>query len=101
MPSVNVGIVGVGNCASSLVQGLAFYDAADVRISAAFDVAPAKIGRDVGEAIWAAPNNALAFCEVAPLGVTVSDGRSSSPAEVADVWERSATEVVVSLLPTG
>jgi myo-inositol-1-phosphate synthase len=101
MPSVNVGIVGVGNCASSLVQGLAFYDVADVRIASAFDVVPDKIGRDVSEAIWAAPNNALRFCAVEPLGVTVTDGRAASPADVAAVLERSATEVVVCLLPTG
>jgi myo-inositol-1-phosphate synthase len=98
---VNVGIVGVGNCASSLVQGLAFYDVDDVRIVSAFDVAPDKLGRDVSEAIWAAPNNALRFCAVEPLGVTVTDGRAASPSDVAEVWERSATEVVVSLLPTG
>jgi myo-inositol-1-phosphate synthase len=99
--AANVGVVGVGNCASSLLQGLAFHGVEDVRIVSAFDVAPAKVGRDVGEAIWAAPNNALRFCDVEPLGVVVADGRASDPTAIAAAWRRSATEVVVSLLPTG
>ncbi|HEY6762181.1 MAG TPA: inositol-3-phosphate synthase [Baekduia sp.] len=102
MSVVNVGIVGVGNCASALVQGLAFHAVADVRVVSAFDVAPAKVGRDVGEAIWAAPNNALRFADVDPLGVVVQDGGGgAAPDAVAEVWGQSATEVVVSLLPTG
>jgi myo-inositol-1-phosphate synthase len=99
--AANVGIVGVGNCASSLVQGLAFYGLEDVRIVSAFDVAQDKVGRDVAEAIWAAPNNALRFCEMELLGVVVADGRASDPPAIAEAWRRSATEVVVSLLPTG
>ncbi|MCW2986860.1 MAG: hypothetical protein JWR63_4430 [Conexibacter sp.] len=93
----SVAIVGVGNCASSLVQGLIYDDVEDVRVVAAFDVAEGKVGRDVAEAIWAAPNNALAFNpDVAPLGVTVRDGGAA-----ADVLRASGTEVVVSLLPAG
>jgi myo-inositol-1-phosphate synthase len=98
---VNVGIVGVGNCASSLVQGLSFHAVADVRVVSAFDVAPAKVGRDVSEAIWVSPNNALRFADPDPLGVVVQDGSGAASAEVAEVWRQSATEVVVSLLPTG
>jgi myo-inositol-1-phosphate synthase len=101
MSFVKVGIVGVGNCASSLVQGLSFHGVADVRIVSAFDVASAKVGRDISEAIWAAPNNALRFAEVDPLGVIVRDGGSAESVDVADIWKQSATEVVVSLLPTG
>jgi myo-inositol-1-phosphate synthase len=101
MTCVNLGIVGVGNCASTLVQGLSFHGIEDVRVVSAFDVAPGKVGRDLSEAIWAEPNNALRFCEVEPLGVAVADGHDSRPADVAEVWRRSATEVVVSLLPTG
>ncbi|HTJ57737.1 MAG TPA: inositol-3-phosphate synthase [Devosiaceae bacterium] len=91
---VRVGIVGVGNCASSLVQGLTYYrDAtantpipglmhpdlggyriADIEIVAAFDVAADKVGRDVAEAIYAEPNNTHRFAEVAPIGVTVFRG---------------------------
>jgi myo-inositol-1-phosphate synthase len=101
MDPVNLGLVGVGNCASSLVQGLVFHAVADVRVASAFDVLPAKVGHDVGEAIWAPPNNALRFADVAPLGVVVSDGATATSADVAEVWRRSATDVVVSLLPTG
>ena len=81
---VRVGIVGVGNCASSLVQGLAYYRHAeanepvpglmnvslgeyhvgDVEISAAFDVNRAKVGKDVGEAIFASPNNTRRFARI-------------------------------------
>src|SRR3954451_22976649 len=56
MTAVRVGIVGVGNCASSLVQGLSFHGVDDVRVVSAFDVAPGKVGRDLAEAILAPPN---------------------------------------------
>ena len=91
---VRIGIVGVGNCASSLVQGLTYYrDAdgnepipglmhvnlggyriADLEISAAFDVSADKVGRDVAEAIYATPNNTHRFADVAPTGVVVQRG---------------------------
>lgn len=91
---VRVAIIGVGNCAASLVQGVQFYrDIADdamvpgvmhatlggyhirdITFSAAFDVADSKVGRDLAEAIDAPPNNTLRFAEVAPLGVPVSRG---------------------------
>ena len=74
---IRVGIVGVGNCASSFVQGLSYYADAesnepvpglmnvsvggyhvsDVEISAAFDINARKVGRDVADAIWAEPNS--------------------------------------------
>jgi myo-inositol-1-phosphate synthase len=101
MTTVNVGLVGVGNCASSLVQGLAFHGIDDVRVVSAFDVAPEKVGRDLAEAIWAAPNNALAFAEVAATGVVVADGRDAGPEAIADAWKAGATEVVIALLPSG
>lgn len=92
--SLRVGLVGVGNCASSFVQGLSFYrDArsnepppglmhaeiggyhvADITLSAAFDVSAAKVGRDVAEAILAPPNNTHRFAEVPPTGVRVERG---------------------------
>ncbi len=91
---VRVGIVGVGNCASSLVQGLSYYRDArdnapipgltraeiggyrvgDITIAAAFDVNAAKVGLDVADAILAAPNNTRAFAGVEPTGVRVSRG---------------------------
>src|SRR4051794_5889807 len=93
---VRIGIVGIGNCASSLVQGLSYYREAksnepvpglmnvnvggyhvrDVEISAAFDVNAAKVGKDVAEAIWSDPNNTMRFADVAPTGVTVLRGHT-------------------------
>src|SRR3954451_3941093 len=91
---VRVGIVGVGNCASSLVQGLTYYREAesnepvpglmnaeiggyhirDVEISSAFDVNANKVGRDVAEAIFVRPNNTYRYAGVAKTGVTVRRG---------------------------
>ena len=91
---VRVAIAGVGNCASSFVQGLTFYKNArdgepipglmhtvlgglsvgDVEICAAFDVTTNKVGCDVADAIHAAPNNTHRFAHVAPLGVVVERG---------------------------
>src|SRR5438034_9225325 len=94
MGSVRVAIVGVGNCASSLVQGVEYYRTADpadrvpglmhvrfgdyhvsdVRFVAAFDVDAKKVGRDVAEAIVASENNTVKICDVPPTGVTVQRG---------------------------
>jgi myo-inositol-1-phosphate synthase len=91
---LRVGIVGVGNCASSFVQGLTFYADApsdesvpglmnvelggyhisDIEISAAFDINAGKVGRDLSDAILAKPNNTQTFAKVAPTGVTVERG---------------------------
>jgi myo-inositol-1-phosphate synthase len=91
---VRVAIIGIGNCASSLVQGLQYYKDApadaeipglmhatvggyhvsDIEISAAIDVVEGKVGKDLSEAIWAHPNNTIKFAEVPHLGVTVSRG---------------------------
>jgi myo-inositol-1-phosphate synthase len=95
-PKVRVGLVGVGNCASSFVQGISYYSQAvanepvpglmnaemggyhvsDIEISAAFDISAAKVGRDVSDAIFATPNNTHRFAKVAPTGVTVHRGRT-------------------------
>ena len=92
--TLRVGIVGVGNCASSLVQGLEFYRDArgnepvpglmnasvggyhvsDIAIASAFDVNADKVGRDLSEAIGAKPNNTLQFAAVKHAGVTVRRG---------------------------
>lgn len=94
MGSVRVAIVGVGNCASSLVQGVHYYRDADpsqrvpglmhvdfggyhvrdVEFVAAFDVDAKKVGRDLAEAIVASENNTIKLCDVPPLGVTVQRG---------------------------
>ena len=94
MGSVRVAIVGVGNCASSLVQGVHYYRDADqgsrvpglmhvqfgpyhvrdVEFVAAFDVDAKKVGRDLAEAIVASENNTIKICDVAPTGVTVQRG---------------------------
>ena len=91
---VRVGIVGVGNCASSFVQGLSYYRDAkgnepvpglmnvelggyhvsDVEVAAAFDIGAAKVGRDVSEAIFAAPNNTQRFSAVPKSGIQVRRG---------------------------
>src|SRR5204862_3569333 len=94
MGSVRVAIVGVGNCASSLVQGVEYYRNADpnervpglmhvtfgeyhvsdVEFVAAFDVDAKKVGRDLAEAIHASENNTIKIAEVPPTGVTVQRG---------------------------
>jgi myo-inositol-1-phosphate synthase len=91
---VRVGIVGVGNCASSFIQGLSYYRevrdnapvpglmhsdvggyrVGDIAITAAFDVNASKVGRDVAKAIVAPPNNTQLFAAVPELGVTVERG---------------------------
>ncbi|GDY30883.1 inositol-3-phosphate synthase [Gandjariella thermophila] len=94
--SVRVAIVGVGNCAASLVQGVHYYRAADpnsrvpglmhvrfgdyhvgdIEFVAAFDVDAKKIGRDLSEAIVASENNTIKISDVPPLGVTVQRGHT-------------------------
>jgi len=88
---IKVGIVGVGNCASSLVQGIEYYrdrvdtiglanpicagyDFSEVEFSSAFDIDADKVGQDLSQAIWASPNNSRRFAEVPHLGVEVTDG---------------------------
>ncbi|HZR88171.1 MAG TPA: inositol-3-phosphate synthase [Bradyrhizobium sp.] len=91
---VRVGIVGVGNCASSFVQGLSHYRNAksnepvpglmnadvggyhvsDIELASAFDVNANKVGRDIADAIWAEPNNTCRFSDVAQTGVVVQRG---------------------------
>jgi myo-inositol-1-phosphate synthase len=91
---VRVAIVGVGNCANSLLQGVEFYKDADpsefvpglmhvdlggyhvrdVEFTAAFDVTTDKVGKDLAEAIWAHPNDTYKFADVPKTGITVSRG---------------------------
>jgi myo-inositol-1-phosphate synthase len=91
---VRVAIVGVGNCASALVQGVHYYKGVaddgfvpglmrprlggyhvgDIEFSAAFDIDARKVGLDLSEAIWSEPNNTVRFGEVPNLGVPVQRG---------------------------
>ena len=94
MGKIKVAIIGVGNCASSLVQGIhkyvelpedgdvsgvmhakiGDYRIEDIEVVAAFDIDEAKVGKDLSEAIFAGPNNTLKFAEVPHLGVPVERG---------------------------
>jgi myo-inositol-1-phosphate synthase len=134
---VRVGIIGAGNCASSFVQGLTYYRRAranepipglmnatvgeyhvgDVEISSVFDVNALKVGKDVGEAVFAPPNNTRRFARVPKLGVTVQRGHTldgigkflrdeveestEDPVDVAETLRDSHTDVLVSYLPVG
>ena len=137
MGSVRVAIVGVGNCASALVQGVQYYRHApddafipglmhpriaeyhvgDIEFSAAFDVDERKVGRDLSDAIWQAPNNTVKFADVPPLGVPVQRGmthdglghylsqvikKAPGPtADIANILRETRTNVVVNFLPVG
>jgi myo-inositol-1-phosphate synthase len=96
MGKIRVGIVGVGNCAASLVQGVHYYREADpahkvpglmhvqfgpyhvrdIEFVAAFDVDAKKVGRDLSEAILASENNTIKICDVPPSGITVQRGHT-------------------------
>jgi myo-inositol-1-phosphate synthase len=139
---VRVAIVGVGNCASSFVQGVHYYRDADgakrvpglmhvdlggyhvrdIEFTAAFDIDSAKVGKDLGVAIWAGQNNTIKFAKGAhavpkKLGVPVHRGMThdglgkylkekitKAPGETADIvkiLKDTHTDVVVSYLPVG
>ena len=94
MGKINVDIIGVGNCASSLVQGVHYYNKAkedefipglmhvnlggyhisDINFVAAFDIDKNKVGKDLAQAIFTPPNNTFKFCEVPPTGVRLQRG---------------------------
>jgi myo-inositol-1-phosphate synthase len=135
---VRVAIVGVGNCASAFVQGVNYYRDADpseqvpglmhvdlggyhisdIEFTAAFDIDSTKVGKDLGEAIWAGQNNTMKFAKVPKkLGVPVYRGMThdglgkylkekikKAPGETADIVKilrDTHTDVVVSYLPVG
>src|SRR5579862_7484230 len=134
---IRVAIAGVGNCASSLVQGVHYYRDADpaesvpglmhvslggyhvsdVEFVAAFDVDAAKVGLDLGKAIFAGQNNTIRFAAVGELGITVQRGPTldglgkyyrqtieESPLEAVDVaaaLRRARADVLISYLPVG
>jgi myo-inositol-1-phosphate synthase len=134
---VRVAIIGVGNCASSFVQGVHFYkDAAekeevpglmhvnlggyhirDIEFSAAFDVVTSKVGKDLGEAIWAHPNNTIKISDVPKLNVKVHRGmthdglgkylkqvveKAPGPTDdIVQILKETNTDVVVNFIPVG
>lgn len=134
--AIRLAIAGVGNCASALLQGLQYYAGTndstgllvpdvggyavtDIVPVAAFDISAAKVGRDLAEAIFAAPNNAYTVPGVAvsPTGVTVQmadplDGApphlkrlfkvaDQKPVDVARALRESAADVLLNCIPTG
>ena len=137
MSTVRVAIAGVGNCASSLVQGISYYKDAtpddivpglmhvtlggyhvrDLVPVAAFDVDAAKVGTDLGKAIFAGLNNTIRFAEIGDLGVTVQRGPTldglgryyrdvveespETPVDVAQALRDARADVLVSYLPVG
>ncbi len=134
---VRVAIIGVGNCASSLVQGVQYYrdtpDNAtvpglmhvnlggyhirDIEFTLGIDINVTKVGKDLCEAVFAAPNNTIKFCEVPTLNVPVVRGMThdglgkylsdvivKAPGPTADIvklLKDTKTDVVVSYLPVG
>ena len=134
---VRVAIIGVGNCASSLVQGLQFYKDTpddetvpglmhvnlggyhihDIELTLGIDINVTKVGKDLSEAIFAAPNNTYKFSDVPNLSVPVVRGMThdglgkylsgvieKAPGPTADIvklLKETKTDVVVSYLPVG
>ncbi len=134
---VRVGIIGVGNCASSLVQGVHYYRNAqpddfvpglmhvdmdgyhisDIEFTVAFDIDANKVGKDISEAIYVAPNNTYKFADVPRLNAIVQRGmthdglgkylsqvitRSEGPtSDIVNILKDTGTDVVVNYLPVG
>lgn len=93
--TIRIALVGIGNCASSLVQGLTYYrhtnnktpvvglmhttlggyQVSDIHVVAAFDVNKAKVGKDLADAIYAPPNNTTIFAKVKKTGIIVNNSR--------------------------
>ena len=126
MGSVRVAIVGVGNCASSLIQGVEYYKDADpsgavpglmhvmfgeyhvndVEFVAAFDVDAKKVGFDLSDAINNSENNTIRICDVPPTGVTVQrghtlDGLGKYYRETIDESDADPVDVVKVLKDSG
>ncbi len=126
MGKVRVAIIGVGNCSSSLVQGIEYYKNAkeedfvpglmhvnlggyhirDIEFSAAFDVDSQKVGKDLSEAIFSGQNNTYKFSDVPHLGVKVErgmthDGLGKYLSEVIEVAPGPTADIVQILKDTG
>ncbi|MDT7715816.1 MAG: myo-inositol-phosphate synthase [Pseudonocardiales bacterium] len=125
-PGIRVAIVGVGNCAASLLQGVHYYRDADpttrvpglmhvqfgdyhvgdLQFVAAFDVDAKKVGRDLSEAIVASENNTISICDVPPLGVTVvrghtMDGLGEYYRDIITESDEEPVDVVAALRASG
>jgi myo-inositol-1-phosphate synthase len=135
---IRVAIAGVGNCASALIQGVEYYKDAkrdenipgvmhayfgdyhisDVEFVAAFEVNKEKIGKDLSEAIWAAPNNCAKFSDVPKMGVIVQAGpimdgvaphmyesfrvdKTIKPVDVVQVLKDTKADMLINYLPVG
>jgi len=131
---IRVAIAGVGNCASAIVQGVHYYaqrgpdegltywkvggyTPADIEFVAAFEVNARKVGKDLSEAIFQAPNNTLKIFDVPKLGVTVKKGpvldgigrylkgvvpvASGAERDVVEELEDSGADLLVNYLPVG
>ena len=145
MGKIKIAIVGIGNCASSLVQGIEYYkhrspsdaiglmnwdlggyEPGDLEVVAALDVDVRKVGKDIAEAIFEAPNCTTVFCPNVPktgvrvsMGVVLdgvadhmggfpeantflpSDEREPTRHEIVEILKDSGTEVLISYLPVG
>jgi myo-inositol-1-phosphate synthase len=122
---INVAIIGVGNCASSLVQGVEFYKNAgaeetipglmhpvlgdyhisDINFTAAFDIDADKVGKDLSEAVFSGQNNTIKFSDVPTTGVTVQrgmthDGLGKYLSEVITPAEGPTSDIVGILKET-
>jgi myo-inositol-1-phosphate synthase len=122
---VRVAIIGVGNCANALLQGVEYYKDADpeqlvpglmhvdlggyhvrdVEVTAAFDVTTTKVGKDLSEAIWAHPNDTIKFADVPKTGIKVArgmthDGIGKYLSEVVDKAPGETDDVVGILRDT-
>ncbi len=124
MAKIKIALVGIGNCASGLIQGLHYYNSLsseeivglrrlelagyhlqDVEITAAFDIDARKVGKDLSGAIFAEPNNTLRFSKVPELGVTVQRGRlldgvGSYLREIVKIDSSSEADIVKALKQT-
>jgi len=134
---VKVAIIGVGNCASSLIQGVQYYKNAknsdaipgvmhvnlggyhirDIEFVAAFDIDKNKVGKDLSQAIFTAPNNTTKFSEVPHMGIKVERGMThdglgkylsefiekapGNTADVVGILKDRQTDVVINYLPVG
>jgi myo-inositol-1-phosphate synthase len=145
MDKIKIAIVGIGNCASSLLQGVEYYKSKgkddaiglmnwdiggykpyDIEVVAAFDIDDRKVGKDVSEAIFAAPNCTAIFCDKIPKsGVTVQmgqilDGNAEhmqeypeertfkiskeaelSKADIIGMLKSSGADILINYLPVG
>src|SRR6187401_294059 len=123
---VRVALVGVGNCANSLLQGVEYYKDApddqfvpglmhvnlggyhvrDVEFTAAFDVVKGKVGEDLADAMWAKPNDTIKFANVPKTGITVSrgmthDGIGKYLSQVVEKAPGETADIVKILQETG